>query len=752
MVSLDYIRPLDWPAENQAIDLTVHDLPHASSGTEWWYINGHFIGDNHRQYSIFASFFRKLIHIDEKTGEPEYAHSITWAIIDPGDKQYYSNSLVDQKAPEIGLAKLREGGLLKDRFLRKAAIEMLEKGAVPYPDRKFNGKVTVCQEKLDLRFDTNSFRKNNDNSYTVECLDNEHQVSFSLQFRPEKPAIKNGDDGVVFGVSSEVMYYYFIPRNSARGILEIGGDKIAIEGEVWYDHEFGRSIHAEQDDQAISSELDTAWNWVSGQMENGCEFTAAHLTSLEEHSVEDACLIVIDEMGQRHRLTDFKLEPIGQLWTSMRTFQDYPLGWRLVAPELGVDLVARAEFPNQEFSTLISKHAFWEGRMKIEGEILGQKTQGLGFVEVAGFSPIDTLEDFLKVVSRETIRSVGKILPSVPDQSALNSLVTNKSDDRFSKGVSPSVLSESLIKPIQSIINRGGKSWRSYAALACCDMVGGNPQEGRNWLSLPELMHVGSLIIDDVQDESLVRRGGPSCHEIYGKPLAINAGSACYFISQLCTYESFKLSPEARLNIYDYYFEAMRAGHCGQALDIYGLYHLMEDVVEDNSGHILEESVLSIHRLKCAAPCYYLARIGSVLGNGTKVQSDALANFYESLGLAFQIIDDTLNIAGFQNNLKTRAEDISAGKITYPIAKAMHLLEKEDRKRLWEILKLKTSDQGLIREAVDILIKVDVLNLCEQDANRLVDEGWRALDPYIRDSMSKLYLRAFGWYVLERHY
>jgi hypothetical protein len=170
-ISKDFIRPKDWPEKYGAIDLRIHDLPHASSGTEWWYINGHFKGDNSQEYSLFASFFRKLISIDENTGMPEYAHSITWAIIDVENEKYYGNSMVDKKTPEIGLRAIREGRLLKDRFLKKAAIEMLEKGEVPYPDRLMNDEAIVCMDRLDLSFDTNYFRKNGDGSYTLECLD-----------------------------------------------------------------------------------------------------------------------------------------------------------------------------------------------------------------------------------------------------------------------------------------------------------------------------------------------------------------------------------------------------------------------------------------------------------------------------------------------------------------------------------------------------------------------------------------------------
>ena len=106
---------------------------------------------------------------------------------------------------------------------------------------------------------------------------------------------------------------------------------------------------------------------------------------------------------------------------------------------------------------------------------------------------------------------------------------------------------------------------------------------------MPELMHVGSLIIDDVQDKSDWRRGGKTTHLIYGEPLAINAGTACYFMGQKLLLQK-SLPPEDQLKIYDLYFQALRAGHAGQALDIDGMNHLMPDVVE--SGDIKREAPL----------------------------------------------------------------------------------------------------------------------------------------------------------------
>ena len=89
-----------------------------------------------------------------------------------------------------------------------------------------------------------------------------------------------------------------------------------------------------------------------------------------------------------------------------------------------------------------------------------------------------------------------------------------------------------MIKPIREITDRGGKGWRSYAAITCCDIVGGDSRKFVEWLAMPELMHVGSLIVDDVEDKSVVRRGGPTAHMLYGEAQAINSGTAAYFIAQ----------------------------------------------------------------------------------------------------------------------------------------------------------------------------------------------------------------------------
>ena len=118
VVEAPIARPTDWPGDGP-IDLAVHDLPHASSALEWWYVNSHFETESGRKLAVFAAFFRELSGKDEATGTPQYAHSITWALSDQDNRRYYPRCAVDKAAPGLGLKKLDAGaGAADDRLNR----------------------------------------------------------------------------------------------------------------------------------------------------------------------------------------------------------------------------------------------------------------------------------------------------------------------------------------------------------------------------------------------------------------------------------------------------------------------------------------------------------------------------------------------------------------------------------------------------------------------------------------------------------
>jgi len=755
----DFPWPEDWPAEG-AINLRVHDLPHKTSTIEWWYLNCHLATDEGRQFSVFASFFRRLLEYDEKNKRFNYGHSITWAVYDEkGDERrekYLPVSLVDKVTPKIGLEKIEKGEIVKDHRLRKAVIELLRKGQVPYPDRLIQEEVGVNLEKLDLYIDGNTFKKRDDGTYDLHLYDAEQKAGCTLHFNPRKPPVRHGDNGVVKGVSAENMFYYFIPRCEVSGTVTLKSGTFEVSGSGWYDHEFGKPPESKKKNNGQQKEekrKDVGWNWLSTQLDNGYEISAYDLFDLSGKKPKGVgkWAIIIDPYGNRKAYTKFNLQPL-DTWTSMRTFNDYPIKWKLDVPEAKISLDVTTPFQQQEFMTVISKPAFWEGRVNVEGTFNGKEVKGPGFVERHGFFKLESMDDFFKVVSRETLKSIEKILPLHPTPEKALELVSHKKNKHHLDGLDIKQYSDALIKPIRTIIDRRGKSWRSYAALACCDIVGGNSQHVSDWLALPELMHVGSLIVDDVEDKSPIRRGGPSCHVMFGEPIAINAGTASYFIGQIIVYHADFIKPARKVEIYNMYFESLRAAHSGQALDISGLDYMMPEAVKTGDGELLEKRIFATHRLKSAVPASTLAMTGALMGGGTKKQVRAIGRFYENIGIAFQIVDDALNLSGFKNNLKSKAEDLSEGKITFPVAKAMSRLPYNERKELWEIISSKTKNVNDLRRAVKLIEDCGAIQACQDQARELIDREWKRIDPLLRDSFSKLMLRAFSWYVLDRQY
>jgi geranylgeranyl pyrophosphate synthase/predicted secreted hydrolase len=743
------LRPADWPASGH-IDLAVHDLPHASSTMEWWYVNSHVTVADGRTFALFAAFFRVDVS-DEGAPERSHAHFLTWALTDAAGGRFHAHTLLDPRSPGMALHDLEHGFGPGDDRLTRALREVFSKGRVPLPDRMLTRDARVNLSRLDLDYDGNCFRKRDDGSYELVVAAHDGAEGGRLRFTLEKPVVRHGDDGVVRGSGGEDMFYYFSPRCRVEGVLRVDGvDLDVVDGAGWYDHEFGDRTDGSGGD-AYAAESKVAWNWLAAQLDDGTDISAYDLFDREDPSRSHGrWVIVVAPSGERRAYTDFSLEPLDP-WTSTRSFNEYPTRYRLEVPAARLYLDVKAVIPGQEILTVISAPGFWEGAVTVRGILGDVEVAGRGFVERSGLSVVGTTDDFFASVGRETRRAIDALLPEHLDAEHALALIGGARRRHFLDGVDLEQYSRTVLQPIREIILRGGKAWRSYGVLACMDLVGGDSQRFAHWLALPELLHVGSLIIDDVQDGSDVRRGGPSCHKLYGDALAINAGCVSYFLAQIPVGES-GLSDGMRATIYEAYFEALRAAHAGQALDIDSLGRMIPEVVETGDAALLERRVLAIHRLKSAAPAGGLARIAARIGGGSDAQAEGLGNLFESFGVAFQIIDDVLNLRGFEQDRKSRGEDITAGKITAPVAKAMGRLSRDDRRTLAAILASKPADKAIIRQAVAVIDGCGALDACEREARDLVESAWTQVDPLIPDSQFKVRLRAFGWFVLDRHY
>jgi hypothetical protein len=433
--------------------------------------------------------------------------------------------------------------------------EVLGRGDVPRPDRLLTRACSVDPRRLALDFDGRRFERIGESEYHLDLHDATNATRIALTLRLAKPVVRHGADGLVQGKSGEDMFYYFSPRCAVEGTVTVDGVTERVTGgNAWYDHEFGRGGQYTRQDEA--QRWGVSWDWIGVQFDNGWDLS---IYCMVDDATGESCgrfAILVDPAGRAQRYSTCTFEGRAP-WTSSKTFVEYPTAWQITVPEAGLTLDARAAFAAQELITVISRPSFWEGRVNVHGNLNGRPVTGKGFVERCGFQRTDSIKGFFSAVGSETRRSVRALLPLDLDAPSAARIIGSPTRMDVLDGIDLEHLSSSLIAPIRTVVDRGGKAWRSYVALACCDVVGGDSQPLLSWLAMPELMHVGSLMVDDVEDRSLVRRGGPAAHTMYGEPLTINAGTLCYFLPQLFLSQS-NLTAQQQVRIYELYFEAVR--------------------------------------------------------------------------------------------------------------------------------------------------------------------------------------------------
>ncbi len=218
----------------------------------------------------------------------------------------------------------------------------------------------------------------------------------------------------------------------------------------------------------------------------------------------------------------------------------------------------------------------------------------------------------------------------------------------------------------------GGKRLRPMLALAAAEAVADSVRgdlEAARALALPaacalELIHTYSLVHDDLpaMDDDTLRRGRPTSHVVFGEGQAILAGDALLTEAfALMSREPDDASLAAR-KLRAIRIVADAAGACGmvggQAIDLEAA----------GAGASFDgDGLRAMHARKTGALIRASAAAGAVMAGATEAQLQAIERFASELGLAFQIVDDILDVEGASHSLgKTAGKDAAAGKPTYP--------------------------------------------------------------------------------------
>ena len=220
----------------------------------------------------------------------------------------------------------------------------------------------------------------------------------------------------------------------------------------------------------------------------------------------------------------------------------------------------------------------------------------------------------------------------------------------------------------------GGKRLRPVLCLAAAEACGGEISAALAPACAVELMHTYSLVHDDLpaMDDDDLRRGRPTCHKVYGEGMAVLCGDA------LLT-ESFIVLAQTpvtkRYGTRDYIYELAVTGGSrkligGQVMDL-----------EGEGKTLTKRDLVRIHEAKTAALLTSSLRLGAMTANATPAKMKALTQFGHALGLAFQVIDDILDVTQSTEMLgKTAGKDQAVDKSTYPAILGLDASRKEAAK------------------------------------------------------------------------
>ncbi|WP_457614537.1 polyprenyl synthetase family protein [Methanopyrus sp.] len=286
------------------------------------------------------------------------------------------------------------------------------------------------------------------------------------------------------------------------------------------------------------------------------------------------------------------------------------------------------------------------------------------------------------------------------------------------------------------LIEAGGKRIRPLLAIKSCLLLGGSEEKVLPEATAVELIHTFTLIHDDIMDEDNERRGVPAVHVKWGVPVAILAGDTLFSKAFEVAAEGGKVEAVKEL-----------ARACteiceGQAMDI----------EFENRIEVTEEEFLEMIRKKTAALIRASCVVGGLKAGANQEQLEALREYGENLGIAFQIQDDVLDLIGDESELgKPVGSDIVEGKKTLIIIKGLEIADEEQRERILSVLGNENASREDVREVIQILEELGAIDYAKERAREYANRAKAALRK-LPENEHREFLEKLADFVVEREF
>lgn len=296
-----------------------------------------------------------------------------------------------------------------------------------------------------------------------------------------------------------------------------------------------------------------------------------------------------------------------------------------------------------------------------------------------------------------------------------------------------------LYEASQYLPAAGGKRFRPFLTMVSCESVSEDPQKALPLAAGLELIHNFTLVHDDIMDHSLLRRNLPAVHVKFGEPAAILAGDLLFaksFEALLATPVDFPTFRQLQRDFIDCIIAICE----GQQLDI----------EFESRKTVSEQEYLEMIRKKTGALFELSAKGGGMVGGGNPQEIAALQTYGMSLGLAFQIWDDYLDMSSTQETLgKDIGNDIRNGKKTLIAVHSLTNATGRQKKQLDDTFGNRDASDQDVTLVYDIFRELGSVDYAQKRAIHYVNQAKDAIT-ILKQSEAKELLNQLIEYTIQR--
>jgi predicted secreted hydrolase len=327
-------RPFHFPTDHG---------PHPDYRNEWWYVTGNLADATGRAFGYQLTLFRIALA----------------PAMPAADSAWRTNQVYMGHLALTDVAGQRHFGF--ERFSR-GALDLAGARAAPFrvwlEDWELSGSgLAIFPMRLRAR---------------------QGEIALDLTLDTAKPVVLQGDRGLSqkSAEPGNASYYYSFTRLPTRGAVRLGEQHFTVRGESWLDREWSTS--ALGPDQS-------GWDWFALQLDDGRDLMFYRLRRKDGgvDPFSKGTLVAADGQARLLPGDEVELQPLGQ-WTSPRTGDRYPAGWRLRLPAENLDLTVTPKVADQEMRLTVR---YWEGAVAVKGQAGDRKITGQGYLEMTRYEP-----------------------------------------------------------------------------------------------------------------------------------------------------------------------------------------------------------------------------------------------------------------------------------------------------------------------------------------------------------------------------